>query len=72
MPVIVRIIIALALIPVLGFCIFGFLATFEPLDAATQLRWRLAYGVAGMLCLAGLVLLALPRRYGRSGSRSAD
>ena len=38
-----------------AFCAFGFLATFEPLDRATQLQWRMIYGVLGGGSLVGMM-----------------
>lgn len=49
--------------PVLAFCVFGFMATFEPLDASTQFTWRVIYGLVGLVCLGGLVVLLLPRKH---------
>lgn len=57
-----RIIAALALLAVAGFCLFGFLATYEPPGWPVL---RVAYAVAGAGCLVGAGLLALGRR--RSG-----
>jgi hypothetical protein len=58
-----RIIGALALLALLAFCVFGFMATFEPLDASTQLTWRAVYGLAGLACLGGIALLSRPRKH---------
>lgn len=57
-----RAIIALALAAVAGFCLFGFLATFELADPARRLPWQLGYGAVGFLGAAGVVALLLPRR----------
>ena len=48
----------LPLIAVLLFCVFGFMATFEPMDRSVQITWRIVYGVAGASALAGIVRLA--------------
>lgn len=45
------------LLAVAGFCGFGFLATFEPLDPATQVTWRVIYGLVGLSSLASIILL---------------
>ena len=55
-----RILFALTLIPVLGFCVFGMLATFEPLPAVTQWLWRGIYGSVGAASLLGIAGLLLP------------
>lgn len=36
-----------------GFCAFGFLASYEPMDAGTQAMWRTVYSVAGGAALVG-------------------
>lgn len=53
---------AVVLLALSTLCLFGFLATFEPLDESTQLAWRAGYGLAGLACLGGLVALLRPRR----------
>lgn len=50
MPMLARMLVALVLLAVAGFCVFGFLATFEPPGFPSV---RLVYGVVGCLCLAG-------------------
>ena len=45
----------------LFFC-FGFLSTFEPIEQSVQITWRIVYGIAALLAVAGLILLSLPRR----------
>jgi hypothetical protein len=62
MKTVIRIIGVLALLVLLAACVFGFLATFEPLDADLQLIWRVAYGLTGLACLAGIAFLARPRK----------
>jgi hypothetical protein len=56
--------IATAIIPVLGFCVFGFMATFEPLDPTTQLTWRIVYGTVAIACIALVIWLAVSRKTG--------
>lgn len=51
----------LVLLLVLAQCLVGFAATFEPLDARSQLLWRTLYAVGGSLALIGLALLARSR-----------
>ena len=62
MPWIARVIAVVTLLAVAGFCVFGFMATFEALDASTQLIWRVVYGLVGLASLAGVVWIALPRK----------
>jgi len=61
--------VALLLCGLAGFCLFGFLATFEPLDTATVITWRITYGILGLLSILGLVLVG--RIWGRR-SRGVD
>ena len=58
MKLVIRMAALLLLVVVFLFCIFGFLATFEPLDRSVQLTWRIVYVVAGAGALAGLVRMA--------------
>ena len=62
MPSLARLFVALLLLAVLGFCILGFMATFEPLEPGTQLTWRIIYGTLGGLCAAAIAWLLLARR----------
>jgi hypothetical protein len=52
MNIVVRIAALMLLLTVAGFCIFGFLATFEPVDRSTQVLWRIIYGAVILACLA--------------------
>jgi hypothetical protein len=52
-----RIALLIVLPLVFGFCIFGFLSTFEPSPAPMQLTWRTIYAVAGLGCLVGVALI---------------
>ncbi len=36
----------------LVFCVFGFVAAWEPMEAATAWTWRIVYTVVGVVCLA--------------------
>ncbi len=58
-----RIAIVLFLLAVAGFCGFGVLTTFEPLDRGTQILWRIVYGVLGLACLAQVVWLARSKKH---------
>ena len=51
---------ALLLLPA-AFCAFGFIATFEPMDAVRQMSFRIGYVVLGVcLTLTSVLLLARP------------
>lgn len=57
-----RVIAAVLLLLVLLFCIYGFMATFEPLDRSVQLASRVVYAAIGISCLAGEVWLLRRKR----------
>ena len=58
MRVIVAIIGSLILLPVAAFCVFGFMATFEPTDRTVEfMAFRIGYVLIGLGCLAGIVVL---------------
>lgn len=49
---------SLLLLAVTAFCVFGFLATFEPTDKTTQfLAFRIGYAVVGVGSLIGVAFL---------------
>jgi hypothetical protein len=50
------------LLAVLGFCVFGFMATFEPMDATKQLIMRALYGSVGLVCLLTIVWAVRPQK----------
>ena len=50
-----RIFLNLALVALLMFSIFGFVAATEPLDRSIQVTWRFIYGTLGAAALSGLV-----------------
>ncbi len=56
-----RIIAVLALLGVGGFCVFGFLATYEP-STGNFVAWRTGYGVIGAAALVGAWLVLAGRR----------
>lgn len=70
MGVFARLISAIVLLGVTGFCVFGFLATFEPLPAATQWTWRAIYGIVGTAALVGAAMSRRDLRDGGEGSES--
>lgn len=46
----------IALLPITGFCLFGFMATFEPTDRPEFfMAFRIGHGVVGFGCLGGVV-----------------
>lgn len=55
---VIRMVAMLLLVAFLLFCVFGFMATFEPMDRSVRITWRIVYGVAGASALAGIVRLA--------------
>jgi hypothetical protein len=62
MPLVPRLVLALLLAGVAAFCLFGLMATFEPLEQSTQLGWRTGYTAIGIMCLGGAAWLIWPRR----------
>ena len=63
---VLRLAVSLILGPLACFSIFGFLATFEPLDQATRMTWRAVYSVLFIASVAGLFMLNLSRRDNRA------
>lgn len=59
-----RLATVLLLFAVAGFCIFGFMASYEYADVAKRLPWQIGYGVLGLTCLSGAVMLLRLRRGG--------
>jgi hypothetical protein len=53
-----RIFAALFLLAIVGFCAFGFLATFEPPGFVAL---RIGYGIATVFCLVGIAWLFRPK-----------
>ena len=47
-----KLLLTLVCLAVAGFCVFGFMATFEPLEGTSVLAWRIGYGAAGLASLA--------------------
>ena len=64
MAIFVRILFALVLLGIAGFCGFGLLATFEPLDQ-NVIAFRIGYGAIGIASLLGAGWLVWPRRGNR-------
>lgn len=63
MKTLLRILGALPLLALAGFCVFDFLASFEP---GNGFLWKVGYAALGWGCLAGAIAL-LPRRRGGAG-----
>jgi hypothetical protein len=59
MVIVARILIIIVLLPILAFCVFGFLATFEP---GSDLRWRIGYAIGGFICLAGIAWTIIAKK----------
>lgn len=59
--VVIRIIAGLAIMPLAGFCLFGFAASFEPGDF--HVVWRVIYAVVFLVCLAALGRLVFAKRW---------
>ena len=57
-----RVVLSLALAGLACFSIFGFMATFEPLEADVQMTWRVIYGILFVVALAGLIILNRRRK----------
>lgn len=55
MRILLSILLSTAALGILLFCVFGFMATLEPMDLAVQVTWRIIYGVIGTGCVGGLV-----------------
>ncbi|MBT3469985.1 MAG: hypothetical protein HOD72_07020 [Opitutae bacterium] len=62
MNVILRIVLSLPLVSLALFSIFGFIATFEPLDPDTQMTWRVIYIILFVASLVGMILLNRRRK----------
>ena len=61
MKLLLAIVGSLLLLAVASFCVFGFLATFEPTDNTWQfMAFRVGYSVVGLSCIAGVILLFAP------------
>ena len=57
-----RVILSLAIACLAGFSIFGFMATFEPLDPDTQMTWRVIYVALFVGSIIGMILLNRRRK----------
>jgi hypothetical protein len=62
MPLLARILASVFLLLIVGFCVLGFMATFEPLHPRKQLTWRITYGTVGGASMLAVLWLLRPRR----------
>ena len=62
LPAALRGLLALGLVPVILFCCFGFMATFEPLEPAVQTTWRVIYSAIAVSSIAAIARLALAKK----------
>ena len=62
MSPLLRVVLSLAMACLAGFSIFGFMATFEPLDPDTQMTWRMIYVALFVVSIAGLILINRHRK----------
>lgn len=47
--------LALVMLALIAFCVFGFLATYEPMPTLHRWVWRTVYGLVGLACTIGLI-----------------
>ena len=58
MKLLLAILGSVPLLALAAFCVFGFLATFEPTNNPGQfMAFRIGYSVIGLGCLVGVILL---------------
>ena len=62
MNFLIKTFLALPLIGLFTFCIFGFLATLEPLDPITQMIWRVIYTIAGLGAISAILFMLNPEK----------
>lgn len=53
---------AVLLLPIVGFSIFGFMATYEYEEAFRRLPWQVAYVLLGTISLLGIAAVTRPRK----------
>ena len=54
MKLMLRLLMTGLLLGVLAFCVFGFMATYEPVRTVVRWMWRVIYAVAALSTLAGI------------------
>ena len=62
MELTVRILLAVAFLAVATFCVFGFVASFEPLERSRQIAWRAVHGAGASVSLLGVAWVLCWRR----------
>ena len=62
MNVMLRVVLSLVMAVLGCFSIFGFMATFEPLDADTQITWRVIYVALFVGSIVVMILLNRRRK----------
>ena len=62
MNLLIKTFLALPLLALFAFCIFGFLATFEPLEPITQMNWRAIYAMAGLGAISTIFYMFKPEK----------
>jgi hypothetical protein len=62
MKTILSAVTTLGLLLVLGWCVFGFLASTELADPAQRLPWQVGYAALGLVCATRALLPVLRRR----------
>tara|TARA_B100001250_G_scaffold381936_1_gene374657 strand:+ start:163 stop:390 length:228 start_codon:yes stop_codon:yes gene_type:complete len=62
MKLLIKTFLALPLLGLFAFCIFGFLATFEPLDPITQMTWQAIYAIAGLGAISAILFMLKPEK----------
>jgi len=65
MNLIARTLLTLGFVAIFVFCVFGFLASYEYVEAARRLPWQLGYGAGGAVSLISMILLWRFRRHAR-------
>lgn len=58
---VVQIVVAVLLLPLILFCLFGFAATFEPMPPRTQWVFRIGYAAVGFGLTVTVVALLIKR-----------
>jgi hypothetical protein len=62
LPAVLRVFAAVCFVPVILFCCFGFMATFEPLEPAVQMTWRVIYSLMAVSCIGAIARLAFAKK----------
>ena len=57
MKTLIRLLVIGSFIAILGFCVFGFIATYEPMPTIHRVVWRTVYSLTGIAITLGLFRL---------------